>query len=94
MSALLFFFVNFTQMSVKGLFRGRGDHPKMGTVKHRINPEDVTINCSKDKIPEPPTGHEWKEVLHDKTGTWLARWKENINVSVVHSSISDWYAGY
>ena len=30
-----------------GLFRGRGDHPKMGTLKKRVNPEDVSINCSK-----------------------------------------------
>jgi DNA topoisomerase-1 len=30
-----------------GLFRGRGDHPKMGKLKKRVMPEDVTINCSK-----------------------------------------------
>ncbi|KAG8538865.1 hypothetical protein GDO81_021878 [Engystomops pustulosus] len=30
-----------------GLFRGRGDHPKMGMLKLRILPEDVIINCSK-----------------------------------------------
>lgn len=30
-----------------GLFRGRGDHPKMGMLKRRIRPEDVIINCSK-----------------------------------------------
>ncbi|KAH0617377.1 hypothetical protein JD844_015476, partial [Phrynosoma platyrhinos] len=30
-----------------GLFRGRGDHPKMGMLKKRIMPEDVIINCSK-----------------------------------------------
>ncbi len=30
-----------------GLFRGRGEHPKMGMVKKRIMPEDVIINCSK-----------------------------------------------
>jgi DNA topoisomerase-1 len=30
-----------------GLFRGRGEHPKMGMVKRRIMPEDVIINCSK-----------------------------------------------
>jgi len=29
-----------------GLFRGRGEHPKQGTVKRRIMPEDVIINCS------------------------------------------------
>jgi hypothetical protein len=28
-----------------GLFRGRGEHPKMGMVKKRTQPEDVIINC-------------------------------------------------
>lgn len=27
-----------------GLFRGRGEHPKMGKLKSRIYPEDITIN--------------------------------------------------
>jgi hypothetical protein len=27
-----------------GLFRGRGDHPKMGFFKRRIYPRDITIN--------------------------------------------------
>ncbi|XP_013922406.1 PREDICTED: DNA topoisomerase I, mitochondrial-like [Thamnophis sirtalis] len=45
-----------------GLFRGRGDHPKMGMLKKRIMPEDVIINCSKDsKAPRPPRGHQWRE---------------------------------
>ncbi|XP_039243472.1 DNA topoisomerase I, mitochondrial-like, partial [Pipra filicauda] len=62
-----------------GLFRGRGDHPKMGMLKKRIMPEDVIINCSRDsKIPEPPEGHKWKEVRFDNTVTWLASWTENI----------------
>lgn len=30
-----------------GLFRGRGEHPKMGMLKKRILPEQITINCSK-----------------------------------------------
>ncbi|VDK74358.1 unnamed protein product [Dibothriocephalus latus] len=62
-----------------GLFRGRGDHPKMGMLKKRIMPEDIIINCSKDsRIPPPPPGHRWKEVRHDNTVTWLACWIENI----------------
>ncbi|XP_046497742.1 DNA topoisomerase I, mitochondrial isoform X2 [Equus quagga] len=66
-----------------GLFRGRGDHPKMGMLKRRILPEDVTINCSRDsKIPEPPAGHQWKEVRSDNTVTWLASWTENIQNSI------------
>ncbi|XP_063704534.1 DNA topoisomerase I, mitochondrial [Culicoides brevitarsis] len=62
-----------------GLFRGRGEHPKMGMLKKRVMPEDVIINCSKDsKWPEPPKGHRWKEVRHDNTVTWLASWIENV----------------
>ena len=62
-----------------GLFRGRGDNPNQGKVKTRTFPEQVIINCSKDsKIPAPPPGHQWKEVRHDNTVTWLASWTENI----------------
>ncbi len=63
-----------------GLFRGRGDHPKMGMLKRRIMPEDVIINCSKGKCPKPPEGRKWKEVRHDNTVTWLACWTENVQV--------------
>ncbi|KAG6457599.1 hypothetical protein O3G_MSEX010391 [Manduca sexta] len=66
-----------------GLFRGRGEHPKMGMLKKRVMPEDVMINCSKDsKIPKPPAGHKWKEVRHDNTVTWLASWTENVQGQV------------
>ncbi|CAH8603952.1 unnamed protein product [Dicrocoelium dendriticum] len=62
-----------------GLFRGRGNHPKMGMLKRRTLPEHVIINCSKDaKVPVPPKGHRWKEVRHDNKVTWLACWNENI----------------
>jgi len=62
-----------------GLFRGRGEHPKMGKLKKRIRPEDVIINCSKDsQVPQPPAGRRWKEVRHDDTVTWLVTWTENI----------------
>ncbi|XP_068579137.1 DNA topoisomerase 1 isoform X2 [Cebidichthys violaceus] len=66
-----------------GLFRGRGEHPKQGMLKKRIQPEDVIINCSKEApIPAPPTGHRWKEVRHDNTVTWLASWTENIQGAI------------
>ncbi|KAM7350668.1 DNA topoisomerase 1 isoform 1-T3 [Cochliomyia hominivorax] len=66
-----------------GLFRGRGEHPKMGMIKRRIRAEDVSINCGKDsKIPSPPPGHRWKEVLHNNTVTWLASWVENVQGQV------------
>ncbi|XP_053949551.1 DNA topoisomerase 1 [Anastrepha ludens] len=66
-----------------GLFRGRGEHPKMGMIKRRIQAEDVSINCGKEsKIPPPPEGHRWREVRHDNTVTWLASWTENVQGQV------------
>ncbi|XP_050656970.1 DNA topoisomerase I, mitochondrial isoform X2 [Macaca thibetana thibetana] len=66
-----------------GLFRGRGDHPKMGMLKRRVMPEDVVINCSRDsKIPKPPAGHQWKEVRSDNTVMWLAAWTESVQNSI------------
>ncbi|ESO89774.1 hypothetical protein LOTGIDRAFT_192697 [Lottia gigantea] len=62
-----------------GLFRGRGEHPKQGMLKRRVQAEDIIINCGKDsEIPEAPKGHKWKEVRHDNQVTWLASWNENI----------------
>ena len=66
-----------------GLFRGRGEHPKMGMVKRRTQPEDVIINCSKGgKVPQPPPGHKRKEVRHDNMVAWLCGWTENVQVRV------------
>ncbi|KAM0748778.1 hypothetical protein T439DRAFT_303530 [Meredithblackwellia eburnea MCA 4105] len=66
-----------------GLFRGRGEHPKTGLLKTRVRPEQITINIGKDaKVPVPPAGHKWKDVVHDDKVTWLATWKENINGAV------------
>eukprot|EP00210_Caulerpa_lentillifera_P008213 g7841.t1 len=64
-----------------GLFRGRGEHPKMGKIKKRIYPRDVTINLSKGApIPEHPyPGQDWRAITHDSTVTWLAYWKDPIN---------------
>ncbi|KAL1209647.1 DNA topoisomerase 1 beta [Cardamine amara subsp. amara] len=64
-----------------GLFRGRGEHPKMGKLKKRIHPSDITINIGKEApIPECPIpGERWKEVKHDNTVTWLAFWNDPIN---------------
>jgi DNA topoisomerase-1 len=66
----------------QNLFRGRGEHPKMGQLKRKIFPEDVTLNIGPD-APVPridhPMGHAWKEVLHDNTVTWLAYYHDTIN---------------
>ncbi|KAL7418378.1 DNA topoisomerase 1 [Cryptotrichosporon argae] len=63
-----------------GLFRGRGEHPRKGTLKHRLRPEDILINIGKDApVPVPNIAGKWKGVQHDNTVTWLAHWKENVN---------------
>ena len=67
-----------------GIFLGRGDHPKLGRIKTRINPEDVIINLSKDApIPKPNVhiaGHSsWGKVIHNNEVVWLATWVDNIS---------------
>ncbi|KXZ56848.1 hypothetical protein GPECTOR_1g765 [Gonium pectorale] len=64
-----------------GLFRGRGEHPKMGKIKKRVYPRDITINIGENEpIPEHPyPGQTWKEIKHDHTVTWLAYWKDTIS---------------
>ncbi|KAJ4483382.1 DNA topoisomerase I [Lentinula aciculospora] len=65
-----------------GLFRGRGEHPKKGSLKLRVRPEDITLNIGKDSpIPVPNMPGKWKSIQHDNTVTWLATWTENINQS-------------
>lgn len=51
-----------------GLFRGRGEHPKMGKIKKRIYPRDVTINIGEGvPIPEHPYPGEPARQL---AGSW------------------------
>ncbi|GAW05210.1 topoisomerase i [Lentinula edodes] len=65
-----------------GLFRGRGEHPKKGSLKLRVRPEDITLNIGKDApVPIPNMPGKWKSIQHDNTVTWLATWTENINQS-------------
>jgi DNA topoisomerase-1 len=50
-----------------GLFRGRGDHPKTGSLKQRVRPEQVTINIGKDaKVPVAPEGLYSITLIHEK----------------------------
>lgn len=56
------------------LFKGRGEHPKAGTLKPKIFPEDVHINlsrCSQTPICLKP-GHSWGSVVFEKKTTWLS----------------------
>ncbi len=66
-----------------GIFLGRGAHPKLGTIKPRILPEDITINIDKNaNIPTPLPGHKWKKIVHDNTVEWLASWPDPINKKI------------
>jgi DNA topoisomerase I len=63
-----------------GIFMGRGTHPKLGKIKKRINPEDVTINIDKNSpIPKPNVPGRWKKVIHDDNVIWLATWTDIIS---------------
>lgn len=39
-----------TTIEPPGLFRGRGEHPKMGSLKQRVMPEDITINIARGMV--------------------------------------------
>lgn len=66
-----------------GIFIGRGCHPKLGTIKTRIEPKDVIINISKgEKVPELPSFYKdkkYKQIIHNNKAEWLASWKDNIS---------------
>lgn len=61
-------------MEPPGLFRGRGEHPKMGMVKKRVYPKDIVINIGKNcPIPKHPyPGQKWKEVRSGFSGAGSA----------------------
>ena len=62
-----------------GIFLGRGDHPKLGMIKVRVRPEDVTINLDKTaQVPKPNVLGKWKKVIHDNKVIWLATWTDRI----------------
>ena len=62
-----------------GIFLGRGDHPKLGMIKVRVRPEDVTINLDKTApVPKPNVPGKWKKVIHDNKVIWLATWTDRI----------------
>lgn len=66
-----------------GIFIARGASPLLGLWKYRVRPEDVVINFiapkgESIKEPEPPAGHKWKEVEHNKEAYHIALYKENI----------------
>ena len=62
-----------------GIFLGRGDNPKIGKIKGRIYPEDITINIDREHdVPPSLEGHQWGKIVHDQHVEWLASWKDTI----------------
>jgi DNA topoisomerase-1 len=77
-------------MEPPGAFRGRGEHPKMGKLKHRVDPEQVSLNVSMcASVPQCGVpGHAWGELRHDPQVQWLAKWQENINNQVKYMQLA------
>ena len=62
-----------------GIFLGRGEHPKLGMIKRRIVPDDVTLNLDKEApIPKINVSGKWGEIINDNSVVWLATWKDEI----------------
>lgn len=64
------------------IFLGRGCHPKLGSIKRRIYPEDITINIGEnDKVPKVHMykNRQWGEIVHEHNSIWLASWKDDIS---------------
>ena len=84
-------------MEPPGLFRGRGEHPKTGSVKTRSFAESVSINLSENAcIPKAHLpGHAWNSVRHDPCVTWLCSWIENVQDQnkYVHLAASSSFKG-
>lgn len=61
-----------------GIFIGRGCHPKLGKIKLRVKPNQITLNIGKgEKVPIVDNG-KWKKIVHDRKSEWLATWKDNV----------------
>jgi len=62
------------------LFVGRGSHPKIGTLKKRYMPEDITLNLDENaEIPPTPfEGHKWGKIIHNHEVQWIASYKDSI----------------
>jgi DNA topoisomerase-1 len=60
------------------LFKGRGEHPKMGSLKQRIMPEDVELNLSKDALVPicHLPGRSWGDVSFQNDAAWVATYME------------------
>lgn len=65
------------RMEPPAVFIGRGDHPRRGVLKRRIQPEDVVINLGTTApVPDLPPGRSWKAVVRDPERHWLWSWED------------------
>jgi DNA topoisomerase-1 len=72
------------------IFIGRGCHPFLGKIKKRVQPEDITLNLSKDApIPKLEDGHKWGDIVHENNSIWLASWKDDITGKTKYVWLSD-----
>ena len=72
------------------IFIGRGCHPYIGKIKRRIQPEEITLNLSKDApIPKLEDGKKWGDIVHEKNSIWLASWKDDITGKTKYVWLSD-----
>lgn len=79
-----------------GIFIGRGCNPKLGKIKRRIYPEDITLNLSKNapipKLPDFYKTRKWGKIINEPENAWIASWKDEITGKTKYvwlSNVSD-----
>ena len=64
------------------LFKGRGTHPKRGSVKFQVPPERVILNLSETaKIPICIPQHSWGKIVHKNTVSWIVSFRDDLGVA-------------
>jgi len=68
------------------IFIGRGKHPLRGRWKPGVEQRDITLNLSPDATPPPG---EWKEIVWDPEGMWVAKWADGLRGKMKYVWLSD-----
>ena len=68
------------------IFMGRGRHPLRGRWKPGPRQCDVTLNLSPD-APRP--AGEWREIVWQPEGMWIARWKDRLSGKTKYVWLAD-----